>query len=93
MQFTVSRNITARCNDCGFSSTDLMLVQNHSCDVVEFGGQCEDFPCCGHERGDCNGLKYGSDEAIKARVWEQMDRDDADPWYGDRQAEYDDQWS
>ena len=25
---------------------------------------CEDYPCCGHERGDCNGLLYGSDEAI-----------------------------
>jgi hypothetical protein len=26
---------------------------------------CEDFPCCGHEMGDCEGLKYGSDESIK----------------------------
>jgi len=29
-------------------------------------GTCEDWPCCGHEAGDCNGQKYGSDEAIKA---------------------------
>lgn len=28
--------------------------------------RCEDFPCCGHELGDCNGMKYGSDESIKA---------------------------
>ena len=28
--------------------------------------QCEDFPCCGHERGDCDGSLYGSDESIKA---------------------------
>lgn len=27
---------------------------------------CEDFPCCGHEAGDCEGLLYGSDESIKA---------------------------
>lgn len=27
---------------------------------------CEDFPCCGHEMGDCEGLKYGSDESIKS---------------------------
>ncbi len=27
---------------------------------------CEDFPCCGHEYGDCDGSKYGSDESIKA---------------------------
>lgn len=29
---------------------------------------CEDYPCCGHEAGDCEGLKYGSDESIKAQV-------------------------
>ena len=28
-------------------------------------GHCEDYPCCGHELGDCAGLKYGTDEAIK----------------------------
>jgi hypothetical protein len=26
---------------------------------------CEDYPCCGHELGDCEGLKYGTDESIK----------------------------
>jgi len=31
---------------------------------------CEDFPCCGHEPGDCEGKKYGSDEDIKAQVEE-----------------------
>lgn len=30
--------------------------------------RCEDFPCCGHEDGDCNGGLYGSDEAIKEQV-------------------------
>ena len=54
------------CNDCGFTTTDVALFNNHSCDVQAFGGRCEDYPCCGHEAGDCNGLKYGSDEAIKA---------------------------
>ena len=29
---------------------------------------CEDFPCCGHEAGDCDGSLYGSDESIKAQV-------------------------
>jgi hypothetical protein len=56
------------CTECGFSSSDLNLVAHHSCDIQEQGGQCEDFPACGHERGDCNGLLYGSDEAIKAQV-------------------------
>jgi hypothetical protein len=31
---------------------------------------CEDYPCCGHEMGDCDGSLYGSDEDIKARVYE-----------------------
>lgn len=39
-------------------------------------GYCEDFPCCGHEAGDCFGQKYGSDEDIKARAVEQMDMED-----------------
>lgn len=30
--------------------------------------QCEDFPCCGHERNDCDGSLYGSDESIKAHA-------------------------
>lgn len=32
---------------------------------------CEDFPCCGHEAGDCDGRKYGTEEQIRERVrWE-----------------------
>lgn len=38
-------------------------------------GRCEDFPCCGHEAGDCDGSLYGSDEAIKQRVYDRMDDD------------------
>ena len=37
---------------------------------------CEDFPCCGHELGDCNGQKYGSDESIMRSVWRQMRGDE-----------------
>jgi len=29
---------------------------------------CEDFPCCGHEQGDCDGTKYGTDKQIKERA-------------------------
>ena len=61
----------ATCRNCGFSTRDVSLLRTHSCDVQEFGGRCEDYPCCGHEAGDCNGLLYGSDEAIK----EQVERD------------------
>lgn len=61
------------CTECGFSSSDEHLVKNHSCDVVEHGGYCEDFPACGHENGDCNGLLYGSDEAIKDQAMKHYD--------------------
>ena len=42
---------------------------------------CEDYPCCGHEQGDCDGRLYGSDEDIKARVYEKMSDPDYDPYY------------
>lgn len=29
---------------------------------------CEDYPCCGHEMGDCEGKRYGSDESIMANA-------------------------
>lgn len=58
------------CNHCGFTTKDSVLMVNHSCDTQSFGGRCEDFPCCGHEMGDCNGQLYGSDEAIKEQVYE-----------------------
>ena len=61
----MTRTINARCEDCGFASTDVHLVLNHSCDIEEFGGRCEDYPCCGHEAGDCNGRLYGSSELIR----------------------------
>jgi hypothetical protein len=37
---------------------------------------CEDYPCCGHEAGDCNGQKYGSDAEIYAAEIRRMDRED-----------------
>jgi len=43
---------------------------------------CEDYPCCGHEWGDCEGQKYGSDESIKQRVydkWERGEQDEPEP--------------
>ncbi len=39
---------------------------------------CEDYPCCGHEWGDCNGEKYGSDESIKQEVYDRIAREDDD---------------
>ena len=73
----------ATCSACDFTTADIALLANHSCDVQDFGGRCEDFPCCGHESGDCNGLLYGSDEAIKASVYEAYYRDEDYMMYED----------
>lgn len=43
---------------------------------------CEDFPCCGHERGDCDGSLYGSDADIMAREYKRLQRED-DGYYSD----------
>lgn len=40
--------------------------------------RCEDWPCCGHEAGDCDGSKYGSDEDIKQAVYDRMAAEDYD---------------
>lgn len=72
------------CAECGLTTRDVALFNNHSCDIQQQGGRCEDYPCCGHELGDCNGLLYGSDEAIKAEVrrrWDDPDIDPMDPMY------------
>ena len=42
---------------------------------------CEDYPCCGHEWGDCDGSKYGSDESIKQAVYDRMSH--GDDYYDD----------
>ena len=44
---------------------------------------CEDYPCCGHEMGDCRGQKYGSDESIKAAAYARMSSPYYDPYYED----------
>jgi hypothetical protein len=87
-----SRHIAMSCDICGFTTIDdIHLIQNHSCEIQQGGGRCEDYPCCGHEAGDCNGLRYGSDEKIKADVYRAMyDEDFA--YAMERQAEYDSYW-
>lgn len=46
---------------------------------------CEDYPCCGHELGDCEGQLYGSDEAIIERHLAKL----SDPYYDDYYDEMD----
>jgi hypothetical protein len=42
---------------------------------------CEDYPCCGHEAGDCEGKLYGSDEAIMQAEYNRLKRADWDDYY------------
>lgn len=44
-------SMTVTCNDCGYSGS-IDSVKLHSCQIQEFGGRCEDYPCCGHTDGD-----------------------------------------
>jgi hypothetical protein len=39
---------------------------------------CEDYPCCGHEWGDCDGSKYGSDADIKQKAIDRINSGDDD---------------
>ena len=48
-------------------------------------GYCEDYPCCGHEAGDCYGQKYGSDEDIKRRAIERMEMEDQGYFSGEEE--------
>ena len=43
---------------------------------------CEDFPCCGHDRGDCEGQLYGSDASIIEAEYRRMARED-EGYYSD----------
>lgn len=44
---------------------------------------CEDYPCCGHEMGDCEGKLYGSDESIKEAVYARMRLEDEGYYFDD----------
>ena len=79
--------LVTSCDECGFTTTDTHLALNHSCEITLNGGRCEDYPCCGHEAGDCNGLRYGSDEKIKADV-ERAFYDEDFAYRMERRAEY-----
>ena len=55
---------------------------------------CIDFPCCGHEAGECREAQHELDdhrEDIIADVWDVTgddDDDDAEEWDGDDYSDY-----
>ena len=84
---------TPSCKECGFSSRDTALLAGHNCEVTLNGGYCEDFPACGHERGDCNGLLYGSDAAIQSDPHLLCDHETGycEVWEREQDEDYDDE--
>ena len=67
------------CNDCGTVGS-LRWMEQHDCEAIQdvnaFGGQCEDYPCCGHLPGEC-----ASRESFTKEYWlERM----SDPDYEER---------
>ena len=82
---------TFTCNDCG-SNGSTRWMEKHDCErnqeLNENGGQCEDYPCCGHTDGDgCATLESHTSEYwtdwITARIHAGYDMDDADFYPGD----------
>lgn len=51
MSFRIGSTVRATCGECGFTGSPWEL-ELHSCDIQQFGGRCEDYPCCGHTDGD-----------------------------------------
>ena len=60
-QYGIKWTIFCRAPVCLAVRTDAPPMKGHP--------MCEDYPCCGHERGDCEGKLYGSDESIKADAY------------------------
>lgn len=77
--------VTADC--CGFAGT-LAAVELHDCTIVENGGRCEDYPCCGHTDGDGCQMRPSHTSAFWLDHPHLLDGDDAYDGYGDRD-EYD----
>lgn len=49
---------------------------------------CEDYPCCGHEPGDCEGRLYGSDAAIIEAAYRRMELEDQYGPFDDYDVDY-----
>lgn len=56
-----------QCPDCTYTDRNLHRFQAHTC-TPPSSNYCEDYPCCGHELGDCYGLKYGTDDDLRAHA-------------------------
>lgn len=69
---------TYTCNECGTRGS-LRWMETHPCqevqDVAQFGGRCEDYPCCGHPEGEC----MPSETFTKGYWLERMSDPDYDP--------------
>lgn len=76
--------VEARC--CGYVGS-IAAVELHDCAIQESGGQCEDYPACGHTDGDgCQTLPEHTSAYYLDHPW-LLDGDEGD--YDDRFADYD----
>jgi hypothetical protein len=69
---------TFTCNEC-HTTGSLRWMETHDCqgvqDVNQFGGRCEDYPCCGHLDGEC-----APQERFTKEYWQdRMSDPDYDP--------------
>lgn len=66
---------TFTCNACGTTgSADWMRTHDcaHNQYVAEFGGRCEDYPCCGHTDGDGCATRESHTAAYWQRLHDEM---------------------
>jgi hypothetical protein len=71
---------TFTCNEC-HTTGSLRWMETHDCqgvqDVNQFGGHCEDYPCCGHMLGEC-----APQESFTKEYWQdRMNDPDYDDTY------------
>lgn len=62
MSYKWDSKVRAKCAECGHMGSPWEL-EMHDCRIAEFGGRCEDYPCCGHtDGGGCQPLPEHTSE-------------------------------
>lgn len=81
---------TMLCSVCNTAFAHSRDFELHSCEIAEFGGRCEDFPCCGHGNEGCQDRKEFHSE-YWAEKFSNMSEDEMDDYEYrmEMQVEYD----
>jgi hypothetical protein len=74
---------TFTCNECGTSGSS-QWMESHPCgdilNIKEFGGRCEEYPCCGHVGADSG---CAPQESHTSGYWSRLREDMGDERYED----------